>query len=452
MLLPDQQEVNEQIRAAMLQGKRQVFVQCCTGWGKSFLARHQMHEAHRRGKLIYYIVPRLMLQEQMADTIGLPHAVNTYNESARVCILTMQTLLKIKEQIPIPDLIYIDEAHFGGATLDDIALYYKAHNVYSVYLSATPEDTNGRGFIHWTDTLIQGKPMRWLIDNGRLSDYVLYAPDYAMDSSTIYGDIAHEWRTHAAGLRTLGFCIDRNHARQVQAGLIAQGLSVGYIDGTMSKSEQSQQINALANGELEILLSVALVTTGFDLEQYVKRKVTLEAMLDLAKTLSLPLQLQKWGRVLRVKPKPAVILDFVGNCRIHGKPCQERAWTLEGKAARQKAESKEPSYNLKICEHCHEQYSTTRNVCPHCGCVASGTEREVTVLKGELKRVEVLERKHDLNTLRKLEGNKGVVRWYVQQGSSKPAMAAMMRISRGKYSKELLRQLQGYEHEIRKSD
>jgi DNA repair protein RadD len=447
-LRPDQEEVNTQIRAAMSQGKRQVFVQCCTGWGKSFLARHQIHAAASRGKLVYYIVPRIMLQEQMADTIGLPHAINCYKEGVNVCVFTMQTLVKIKEQIPLPALIYIDEAHFGGATLDEISLFYKERNVYSVYLSATPEDTSGRGFTHWTDTLIQGKPMRWLIDNGMLSDYELYAPDYAMDSATIYGDIAHEWRTHASGLRTLGFCIDRTHAKQVQAGLLAQGLRVGYIDGTMRKQEIRRIVMLLVNRDIDILLSVALVTTGFDLEQYVKLKVVLEAMLDLAKCNKLPLQLQKWGRFMRAKPQPAVILDMVGNCHIHGKPCQERAWTLEGKEARQRAESGEPSFNLKICEHCYEQYSTTRNICPHCGCVASGNERKIEVLKGELKRVEVLERKHDLITLRKLEGNKGVVRWYTQQGSSKPAMAAMMRITKGKYDKKLLKELMMYEQQM----
>ena len=430
-LRPDQEAVNAENIYAFSQGKRQVFNQCCTGWGKTYLAKHQIHRAFIKEKLVYYIVPRLMLQQQMADTIDLPHLKNNYQEGVRVCIFTMQTLSKIMQSLPIPDLIYVDEAHHGGNELDEIVMFYKSHNVYSIYLSATPEDSNGRGFIHWTDTLIQGKPMRWLIDNKLLSDYDIYAPDIAMDSRTIYGDIAHHWRTYATGMRTLGFCVDRNHAKQTVAGLQAQGIRCEYIDGTMKRAEQSFKINALADSKIDVLLSVALVTTGFDLEQYVKRKCTIEAMLDLAKTDSLPLQLQKWGRVLRYKESSAVILDFVGNYHTHGLPCEERKWSLEGKKKRKQLEREE--FRARQCENCYDWYDAKLFQCPTCQHAPSRKERIIKVLKGELVKINKDQRKVTETAIKKQEGWAGMAKLYMKRGSTrdKAIYAAAMRQARG---------------------
>jgi superfamily II DNA or RNA helicase len=381
-----------------------------------------------------------MLQEQMASSINLPHSVNRYNEGAKICIFTMQTLVKIMRFIPLPNVLYIDEAHFGGKTLDDIALFYKSHNVYSIFLSATPETAEGRGFIHWTDTLIQGKSIRWLIDNKILSDYRIYAPNNAMNSATIYGDIVNEWQTHASGLITLGFCVDRNHARETVAVVNRAGLRSAYIDGTMAKSEQCKWINALADKEIDILFSVALVTTGFDLEQYVKRKVTIEAMVDLAKCNSLPLQLQKWGRALRYKAQPAIILDMVGNTHTHGVPCSDREWTLEGKAERERREANKNNGNAYICHGCGTIYNMSRKVCPSCKTEQTTETKTIKVLKGELTEIDKSHHKKDFARLAWLHGAEkaGLIKLLEKTTPEKAAISAMLRQTKGKYDVKIL--------------
>lgn len=447
ILAPDQQVVDQKIIDVFRSGERDVFVQAATGFGKSYLATNQMRRSALKGKTIYYCVPRLLLMSQISELIGLPHSLNEYTAVNQAQIFTMQKLVTLMHDIPPPDVLYVDEAHYGGDTLDEIVLFYKSRGVYCVFLSATPETLKGKGFLHWTTNMVQSPPVRWLIDNKRLSDYEICHAPQAMESGQIYGDIATEWRKHASGLRTLGFCVDRKHAETTTKQIQTSGIRTDYIDGTMHDSVIRAKIEAFASRDIEILLSVALVNMGFDLEQYVKRKCTVEAMIDLAKTNSLALQMQKWGRVLRMKERPAVILDFVGNVHTHDKPCIERHWSLGGAPARKRLEQGKDVY-ARLCESCHGHYNATKNVCPYCGCVPTPQAREIVVTKGELVKMEAIAKKETLKAMNKQDGLRGVVRYAIMQGYSNPVMWVAYKYGHGNPPAQLIRELQGYYDEI----
>ena len=133
-------------------------------------------------------------------------------------------------------------------------------------------------------------------------------------------------------------------------------------------AQRRDMIHRFADGELPILANVDLITTGFDLASQVGRDVTVEAIIMARPTASLALCLQMWGRPLRRKPYPAIILDHVGNSARHGWPDDDRSglWSLDG--GERKAASKSEVPPPVTCETC---YAQTRRplppVCPHCG-------------------------------------------------------------------------------------
>jgi superfamily II DNA or RNA helicase len=161
------------------------------------------------------------------------------------------------------------------------------------------------------------------------------------------------------------------------------------VSGAMDGDERSRRIKAFARRELHVLTSVDLLTFGFDLASAAQMDVTIEAMSDLRPTKSLSLQLQKWGRVLRMKPDPALIFDHAGNCDIHGMPDDDREWSLEGRQKR-KGGNAEPTIPVRQCGACYMVHRPSPT-CPGCGHVYPIKSRMVDEVDGELS--EVMERR-----------------------------------------------------------
>lgn len=131
-------------------------------------------------------------------------------------------------------------------------------------------------------------------------------------------------------------------------------------------------------------------------------------MIDLRPTQSLALQLQKWGRVLRRKEYPAIILDHAGNIT-HGFPCEDREWTLED-TKKPKTTDKEPSQSVRTCDNCFYAHPPAPK-CPECGYTYPIKERTLDEVEGqlvelspkELKAKEVKNRKQEQAQARTLE-------------------------------------------------
>lgn len=73
--------------------------------------------------------------------ISLDH---TYNPLAKIQIAMTPTLARRLDRIPAPKILFIDEAHFGGAELDRVIDWSRAGGGWRVGLSATPMKTNGK--------------------------------------------------------------------------------------------------------------------------------------------------------------------------------------------------------------------------------------------------------------------------------------------------------------------
>ena len=415
-LFDDQQDVVERVRRAMRRHKS-VLMQSPTGSGKTVMATFIVMSAMSKGSTVWFVVPRRELLRQTSETFdearirhGIISAGFTPNPFAQVQIATSQTLIRrMRDGMEAPKIVIVDECHFGGATTARVVDECKARGAWVLGLSATPLRMDGKGMGEWYDALVEGQPLRELIDAGRLSDYRIYAPttpdlsgiktaggDYQQKAladrfekdRVLIGDAVKHYRDLAMGRLCIAYCVSVEHAQRTAAMFSAAGIPADSIDGSMSDAERRGIIRRFAERKTLVLANCELLTFGFDLARAAGMDVTVEALSDLRPTKSLPLQMQKWGRALRAKDFPAIILDHGGNVAEHGLPCQDREWSLAGRDRKNAGEGVEPT---KQCPDCMGVHNAAAPACPYCGHEYAPIDtRSVPEIDGEL--VEITDR------------------------------------------------------------
>lgn len=400
---------------AKMRYDKSVLIQLCTGGGKTALAASMVKAALGKGKSIMFCVHRKDLIKQTAKAFNdfdidysFIAAGYTTNPYAKAHIASIDTLRNRLRQSPVPDLVFIDECHLAGSkSWSRIINYYKEKGAWIIGLSATPTRLDGVGLgIHF-DQMVQGPTMRWLIDNNYLSDYRMFAPsvpdltgiktrmgDYSKGElsdrmcteTKLIGDAIRHYREHAPGSRAIVYCVSRKHSEYVTEQFKDAGIAAHHIDGETPMVERGRIIRAFADGEIKVLSNVSLITTGFDLASQVGRDVVVETIIDLAPTQSLSLYLQKIGRGLRMKDKPAVLLDHAGNVQRHGMPCEERMWSLYDNARLKGDEDDERAVPVRRCPSCYFCHSPAKS-CPSCGHLYKVQYREIKEEDGDLVEI-----------------------------------------------------------------
>lgn len=412
-LYPDQEQTLAKLRAELTRNKA-VLLQAPTGFGKTALSIKMLVNAQSKGRRVMFTVPRrdLMVQTSLGfNDYGLDHGYvasgRDFNPFAKAYIGMVDTMARRLDALPAADLVIIDESHFGQNNLDRVISHYKKSGSYIVGLSATPWKLSGEGLGKWYDAMVEGPSIKWLIDNGRLSKYRMFAPstpdlsklhitagDYAQgelaafmeQDPVIMGDAVKHYKEKAMGLLNLVFCASVKHAEMVAQEFKNKGIPAASIDGSMTDGQRRQIVRAFANREILVLTNCNLCTFGFDLSLASGLDVTVECMSDLRPTKSLALQAQKWGRVLRKKNFPAIIFDHAGNVMEHGFPCSDRAWSLNDRAqGKRKTERVTPTRQCGQCYHVH----SPSPACPECGFVYPIIGRQVEQVDGELSELEI---------------------------------------------------------------
>ena len=434
-LYPDQSDLVSRVRQSMRHSKG-VLLQSSTGSGKTRMALDMIAGAYAKGSSCVFAVPRKELLSQTIKTIseyGIPFGVispdHTYNPLAKIQIAMTPTLARRLDRIPAPKILFADEAHYGGAELDRVIDWSRAGGGWRVGLSATPMKTNGKPMGDHYDHMEMGLPMADLIKMKRLSDFRYFAPqqpdlsavasrngEYVQSQlagfmeadRAIIGDAVKTYRELAFGKLNVVFATSRKHAGIIKDTFNAAGITAQMIDGTMGPDERKRIILGFARREYTVLVSVALLTFGFDLAAAAGMDVTVETMSDLCPRKSLPMMLQVWGRVLRMKPDPAIIADHAGNWRENGFPDDPRDWSLDGSKKRATSDDKaEPVRQCDIASGGCGFVHRPAPVCPNCGRVYPVMSREVEHIDGELAEIDraamVRERKQEQGRADSLE-------------------------------------------------
>jgi superfamily II DNA or RNA helicase len=426
-LRPYQQSAVDGVRDSFRAGRRRPLLVAPTGSGKTVIFSYITASAAAKGNRTLVLVHRAELLEQCHRSLSqmdVPHGLIasglTPDRSHLTQIASVQTLVRRFDRVMAPDLIVIDEAHHAtaGAWASVLAQY---PNARVLGVTATPQRLDGKGLGQVFDDLIRGPEVADLLDQGFLARPVYYAPktvdltgvhmvagDYnraevaeRMDRPTITGDAVIHYRKYAEGQPCIVFCTGIKHAEHVAHAFNASGYRFKVIDGTLAKEERARRVLDLSSGALQGLVSVDIVSEGFDLP-------CVSTAILLRPTASLSLHLQQIGRVLRPSPgkQRAVILDHVGNCRRHGLAEEVRDWSLDGIRKRGKRGPQDDVADTRQCPECFAVHTPSPQ-CPQCLHVYEIKDRIPDVVDGELEELKAREavrgRKREQGTAQTLE-------------------------------------------------
>lgn len=406
--------MREGLRDAWKRRVRRVLLQAPTGSGKTALASDIVCRAQQAGHSVFFNCHRDELVTGTSRTFtkyGIAHdfvSASRRTGSALVKIASVDTLKNRVRMLSPPKVAVWDEAHHLGA--EGWRAIMKAWpNTYHVGLSATPWRLDGTGLGDCFDEMIEGPAVAWLIEQGYLANFEIFAPnvpdmsgvrkhgrEYSradasarMDIPKRTGDIITHWRRHALGRRTIGFGVNVGDSMMMAEAFRANGIGAVHLDGKTSDTTRRNAIRDYANGSVQILFNVALFDEGFDLASIAQRDdIVIEALIDAAPTQSLSRVMQRWGRALRPQDGDAIILDHAGNTLRHGFPDDPRAWSLDGREKSGKGGDDGPPPPV-ICTDC---YMAVRRplppCCPHCGkSFAKVIAQHAIEAEGELKKL-----------------------------------------------------------------
>jgi superfamily II DNA or RNA helicase len=378
-----------------------------TGFGKTVCFSNMAQRVSAAGRRINTLVHRDELLAQVSDTLSecdVRHdiiAAGRWPQHRQLAtVSSVFTIVRRLDQVPAPYLLIIDEAHhaIGKSTWGKVIAHYPRALVLGV--TATPWRLSGEGMGEMFEDMVLGPTTAELIAMGRLSPYRLFAPtqidtsdlhkrggdwvkkelEAKTDKPVITGSAVSHYKKHTDGAPAVAFCVSIAHAHHVAEQFAARGYRAVAIDGKMDKLTRRSAINDFRSGQIQVLTSCDLISEGFDCPGIVTGIL-------LRNTASLGLYLQQVGRCLRVfnGKAEAVILDHVGNSKVHGWPDADRQWSLSGSGDVQ-ADS---GPGVKTCPQCFYVMEPHKSRCPECGhkFAPADEARNIEEVEGELREV-----------------------------------------------------------------
>ncbi len=373
------------------------------------------------------------------------HSYDPNSMTGAVSIDTLKARYKkgvLKSWSPHVNYWFQDEAHHVLTTNKWGMVSEIFPNARGLGVTATPLRADGQGLGRTSDgvfdIIIEGPSMRWLIDQGYLTDYRVVCPpsdmvldeskigangDFtlpmmkkASENSHITGDVVQHYIKFCEGMQGITFATDVKTGAEMNNQYIAAGIKSAFVDANTPEKVRAEIVRRFRNKELQQMVNVDLFGEGFDLP-------SLGVVNGARPTQSFGLASQQFGRMLRTEyapgydletqagrlaaiangPKPkAIFIDHVGNFAKGGSfgrhplPDTPRVWSL---SRRGKKNGRDPNIDpLKACLQCFNPYNGYLSKCPHCGYKPEPAGRsEPKFVDGDL--IEL-----DAETLRKMRG------------------------------------------------
>ncbi len=411
ILRPFQTELRDSVYQAWNDGAQNVVMNLSTGGGKTvtlsdIVRNHQGASriiAHRQelvGQLSltiarYGVRHNIIASDNVRRAIAKSHVeelgYSLFDPNARCAVASVDTMVRRDDPGAANVTLWIvDEGHH-------LVLDNKWHRAISAFTNpgcrgllptATPARADRKGLGRGpdgdgvADVMVQGPPMRWLIDQGYLSDYRIICPpsdlqvlgdvaasgDWsskqlreAAKRSHIVGDVVRHYLRWAHGKLGITFSTDVETATEITTAYRLAGVRAETLTGKTDDYVRRTILKRFAAREIDQIVAVDIISEGFDLP-------AIEVASMARPTASLPLYMQQFGRALRVMPgkDKAIIIDHAGNVVRHsGPPDKPRIWTLDRRGGRTSGPSDAIPY--RVCVRCFEPFEAINRTCPHCG-------------------------------------------------------------------------------------
>lgn len=415
-LRPYQQSLVAETYAQWDRGVQFVAMVSATGSGKSMTLTAIVAKERDRGQYVLVLAHRQELITQLSDTMGRMeirhqviaankvvrfaakqsmenHGVNYVDPNARVMVASVQSMreAKIADLAKLGDKLTVVQDEFHHATKKSktwggVLTPLLNAGARGLGPTATPCRADGQGLSRETDgyadVIVEGPSMRWLIDNGYLSQYKIYCPptDLRLDNvetskttgdykekelkaeigrSHIVGDIVSHYLKICPGKRGITFTVGVDTAEEVAEEYRKRGVPAIALSGRNADEERVQAIRDLKSGKILQIVNDSLIGEGVDIP-------AVEVVSFARPTQSYALYAQMFGRALRPfeGKSHAIIIDAVSNVMRHGLPDAPREWSLDRRERR--TGKSEPS-TVRVCTSCAAVYERFLDACPDCG-------------------------------------------------------------------------------------
>lgn len=316
------------LREAFYRGKRAPILVAPTGSGKTVIGASCAAGHVARGGTVTWYAHRRELLVQAADTMrerGLEVGIFGEGASAPVQLHMTQTAVSRRE-VREASLVVIDEAHHAAADLWlEVPQAHKSAGAQLLGLTATPERGDGRGLGPLFDHIVVAAQVGELVQSGSLVPCEVIGPKRKVPRGKLARHPLAAYQEFGGGRRNIVFCPNLKAAREWCADFVAAGVAAEVVWGTMPADEREAVLARLRSGHTRVVLNVYVLTEGFDCPEV--------GVVTIARPVgSSGAWIQMAGRGARPAPGKTsyTLLDLRGAAEVHGKPSDDREYSLEG--------------------------------------------------------------------------------------------------------------------------
>jgi DNA repair protein RadD len=373
-----------EIVSMILDGTDDMLIQAPTGAGKTIMFSKCLQEFANRGQKSLVLAHRGELIRQAEDKLkkstgmdcGVFSAYMGRKEIKPITVASIQSLARFNGPLEFDNII-IDEAHRVPDPKNESQYSKVLGSIDSrlIGFTATPYRLDSGkiyGDGQWWPTLNYQIPLRQLIDEGHLSDYLHRV---SMGTKQIRQELkkvkvtageynekqSNEMMVKSYNLHSIintvqqeksivVFCVSIEHAEALKSILKEEA---GVVHSKMSDKERDENLKRFDDGELRWMLNVGVLTEGWDCTR-------VDAIVLARPTKSTALYVQMVGRGLRLHDgkRRCVIYDIVGNYDEFGFVDDPEIHV------NQKGDGE---LKPKVCPGCFAVIQSTAQTCPECG-------------------------------------------------------------------------------------
>ena len=378
-LRPYQKQAIKDLSEGWLKHKRQILA-LTTGSGKTHTFVTMAKMALDRGKTVLILTHRTELFKQTHESFGLvgvvPKIINADSKEPDsmngIFVVMVETLMRREHLVKSlnPDLIIIDEAHYGNFT----KVIEAFPDAYVLGVTATPI---GKHFYKYYTNIVQTIDTPDLIQQNFLVPYKAYqmvddfsglrkgaSGDFSEKSQynffnkeKLYDGVIEQWRERANNKKTIVFNCNIKHSNETAEAFRKAGIKSYSVTSKTSVSDREKYLDEFENGDCMVINNATILTAGYNFPP-------IGCIILNRATDSLALYLQMIGRGSRTYPgkENFICLDFGGNHSRHGLWSQPRGWKLSAPKKKKKGEAV-----VKDCPVCEAMLYGSAKVCEYCG-------------------------------------------------------------------------------------